>query len=72
MAPKLNRFSRGLSSGLALYREQRRPESLKAFTEALEIYPEDGAAQRNLKLVQSQIETPPGPEWEAVTVMDGK
>ena len=71
-APKLTRFLDSFHQGLALYRERRWQESLAAFTAALEDYPEDGATLRYLKLVQQYIVTPPGPEWEGVTVMDGK
>ena len=71
-APKLARFLESYHQGLALYREQRWQESLAAFSAALEVYPEDGATLRYLDLVQKYSETPPGPEWEAVTVMDGK
>jgi adenylate cyclase len=71
-APKLSRFLDAFHQGLAFFRERRWPESLAAFTAALEIYPEDEATLRYLKLVQKHLESPPGPEWEAVTVMDGK
>ena len=72
LAPELSRFLELYQRGLALYREQRWPESLAAFNAALEVYPEDHAALRYLALVQKYRETPPGPDWEAVTVMDGK
>ena len=71
-APILARFLDSFHQGLALYRERRWPESLAAFTAALEDHPEDGAALRYQKLVQQFIVAPPGPEWEGVTVMDGK
>ena len=71
-APKLTRFLDSFHQGLAFYRERRWQESLAAFTAALETYPEDGAIPRYLKLVQQYNVTPPGPEWEGVTVMDGK
>ena len=71
-APKLARFLDSFHQGLALYRERRWPESLAAFTAALEDHPEDGATLRYQKLVQQLIVAPPGPEWEGVTVMDGK
>ncbi len=71
-APNLARFLEAYHQGLALYREQRWPESLAAFSAALEVYPEDHAALRYLGLVQKYSETPPGPNWDAVTVMDEK
>ena len=70
--PNLGRFLELYHQGLALYREQRWPESLAAFSAALEVYPEDSAALHYLGLVQKYSETPPGANWEAVTVMDGK
>jgi len=71
-APNLARFLESYHRGLALYRGQRWPESLAAFNAALEVYPEDYAALRYLGLVQKYRETPPGPNWDAVTVMDEK
>jgi adenylate cyclase len=71
-APKLSRFLDTFHQGLAFYRKQRWTESLAAFTAALEAYPEDGATPRYLNLIQKYLENPPGPEWEGVTVMDGK
>ncbi len=71
-APALTRFLDSFHQGLALYRERRWPESLAAFAAALEEHPEDGASLRYQKLVQQLIAAPPGPEWEGVTVMDGK
>jgi adenylate cyclase len=71
-APKLSRFLDAYHQGLALYRERCWQESLDAFTAALEVYSEDEATLRYLKEIQKHLESPPGPEWEAVTVMDGK
>jgi adenylate cyclase len=71
-APNLFRFLEAYHRGLALFREQRWPESQAAFSAALEVYPEDNAVLRYLGLVQKYSETPPGPNWEAVTVMDEK
>jgi adenylate cyclase len=71
-APNLAQFLEAYRQGLALYREQLWPESLAAFSAALEVYPEDHAALRYLGLVQKYSETPPGPNWDAVTVMDEK
>jgi adenylate cyclase len=71
-APNLFRFLEAYHRGLALYREQRWPESQASFSAALEVYPEDNAVLRYLGMVQKYSETPPGPNWEAVTVMDEK
>ena len=60
-APILIRFLESYHRGLALYREQRWPESLAAFTAALEVYPEDHAARRYLGLVQKYSKLPPAP-----------
>jgi len=70
--PELARFLETYHRGLALYRERNWPESLAAFTGALELHPEDGDTRRYLEQVQKYIESPPGPDWEAVTVMDAK
>jgi len=71
-APKLTRFLDAFHQGLALYRGRRWLESLASFTEAQETYPEDAATLRYLALIKKYLETPPGPEWVAVTTMDGK
>ena len=71
-APELRRFLDAFHLGLVFYRERRWPESLAAFTAALDISPEDEATLRYRKLIEKHLESPPGPEWEAVTVMDGK
>ncbi len=71
-SPVLVKFLDAYHRGLVLYRQQRWAESLTAFTDALEIYPEDAATKRYLDLVQKYREAPPEADWEAVTVMDGK
>jgi adenylate cyclase len=71
-APKLYRFLETYHRGLALYRERGWKKSLTAFNEALEIYPDDKAAQRYLSLVQNFLKHPPPDDWEPVTRMDGK
>jgi len=70
--PELARFLETYHRGLALYRERNWPESLGAFTGALELHPEDGVARRYLEQTRKYIESPPGPDWEPVTVMDVK
>jgi len=70
--PELARFLETYHRGLALYRERNWPESLAAFTAALELHPEDASVRRYLEQAQRYMESPPGPDWEAVTVMDTK
>jgi adenylate cyclase len=70
--PELARFLESYHRGLSLYRQRNWPESLAAFTGALELHPEEGDARRYLEQAQKYIESPPGPDWEAVTVMDAK
>ncbi|MFZ5449668.1 MAG: CHASE2 domain-containing protein [Thermodesulfobacteriota bacterium] len=71
-SPELARYLELYHQALALYREGRFAESLAAFGQALEVRPGDAACQRYATLAQKHLETPPGPGWEAVTVMDGK
>jgi adenylate cyclase len=71
-SPDLTRFLALFHEGLGLYRQKRWQESLGAFSASLEVYPEDAAARRYQALVQKYLESPPGPDWQAVTVMDGK
>ncbi len=70
--PELGRYLELYHRALALYREGRFAESLSAFGQALEVRPGDAACQRYIALAQKFQEIPPGPGWEAVTVMDGK
>jgi len=70
--PELARFLEIYTQALALYRAQRWAESLAAFAQALEIRPGDTTCQRYVNLAQKYQETPPPPDWDAVTVMDGK
>jgi adenylate cyclase len=70
--PELGRFLELYHQALGLYREGRFAESLSAFGQALELRPGDAACQRYMALAQKLLETPPGPGWEAVTIMDGK
>jgi adenylate cyclase len=70
--PELGRFLELYHRALALYREGSFAESLSAFGRALEVRPGDAACQRYVALAQKLEENPPGPGWEAVTVMEGK
>ena len=66
------RFLESYHQGLALYRERRLAESLAAFAPALEVRPGDAICQRYITLAQKHHETPPGEDWEAMTIMEGK
>ncbi|MFH1595516.1 MAG: CHASE2 domain-containing protein, partial [Pseudomonadota bacterium] len=70
--PELARFLTAYHQGLALYRQMRWPDSIAAFEKALEVQPDDAPSRRYLALARKHQETPPEPEWEAVTVMDEK
>ncbi|MFA4902593.1 MAG: adenylate/guanylate cyclase domain-containing protein [Desulfobaccales bacterium] len=70
--PELARYLDLYHRALAFFREGRFAESLTAFGQVLEVRPGDAACQRYAALAQKYLENPPGPDWEAVTVMDGK
>jgi adenylate cyclase len=70
--PELARFLAAYHQGLALYRQQRWAESAAQFQAALELRPDDAPTKRYLGLIQKYEEAPPEPDWDAVTVMDGK
>jgi len=70
--PELARFLTAYHQGLALYRQMRWPDSIAAFEKALEVQPDDAPSRRYLALARKHQETPPHPEWEAITVMDEK
>jgi adenylate cyclase len=70
--PILARYLELYHRALALYREKHWAESVDAFTETLKVRHGDEASQRYLTLAQKHHETPPAPDWEAVTIMDGK
>jgi adenylate cyclase len=70
--PELARYLEIYHRALALYREGRFAESLSAFGQALVVRPGDTACQRYVALAQKLQDTPPGPGWDGVTVMEGK
>ena len=70
--PELARFLTAYHQGLALYRQMRWPDSIAAFEKALEMQPDDAPSRRYLALARKHEETPPHPEWQAVTVMEEK
>jgi len=71
-APEMARFLAAYHQGLALYRQQRWVNSAAQFQAALEFRPDDAPTKRYLGLINQYKEAPPEPDWEAVTVMDGK
>lgn len=68
----LARFLELYHRALKLYRERQWAQSIVGFQAALELRAQDATIQRYLTLAHKHLEAPPGPEWEAVTVMDGK
>jgi adenylate cyclase len=70
--PKLARFLELYHQALARYREGHFAESLAVFRQVLELRPEDATCQRYTGLTQKYLETPPAPDWQPVTVMEGK
>jgi adenylate cyclase len=70
--PELARYLELYHEALALYRQGRFTESLAVFGQVLELRPGDAACERYAALAREHQETPPGPDWEAVTVMEGK
>lgn len=70
--PELARYLELYHRALVFYREGHFAASQTAFGQVLEVRPGDAASQRYIALAQKHQETPPGPDWEAVTVMDGK
>lgn len=71
-APEVAQFLTTYHQGLAWYRQQHWAESLAEFERALQLNPDDGPTNRYLTLAAQHRESPPEPDWEAVTVMDGK
>jgi adenylate cyclase len=71
-SPEVAQFLAAYHQGLADYRQQRWDESLAGFEEALQLRPADAATKRYLALAKRYRKSPPGPDWVAVTVMDGK
>jgi adenylate cyclase len=71
-SPELARFLQLYHQGLTLYRQRDWREAAGIFQSALEVRPQDGPSSLYLNLAQQYLETPPGPDWEAVTKMDEK
>ena len=66
--PLVERFEAGIRS----YRQQRWDDALDAFTATLKERPEDGPAKLYMERCREMRATPPGPEWDGVTVMEVK
>ena len=60
------------NAGLTAYRERRWDAALAAFGRVLERWPEDGPARLYSERCQEMVRTPPGAEWDGVTVMEAK
>ncbi len=71
-SPAQEQFLASYHQGLAAFRERRWSESIALFEQVLAHHPGDGPAQRYLDLSREHEKLEPHPEWEAVTVMDGK
>jgi len=66
--PLVERFE----AGIRWYRQQRWNEALDAFMATLQERPEDGPAKLYVERCHEMRETPPGPEWDGVTIMEVK
>jgi adenylate cyclase len=60
------------AAGIAAYRERRWEEGIALFGAILAARPDDGPAQLYLQRCREMVDTPPGPDWDAVTTMDVK
>ncbi|MGA8139694.1 MAG: adenylate/guanylate cyclase domain-containing protein, partial [Desulfobaccales bacterium] len=70
--PDATAFLEVYNQGLAFFRERRWQESAGAFTEALNLHPQDTPSKNYLELSEKFCLAPPGPEWTPVRVMDSK
>ena len=70
--PELAQFLEAYQRGLKLYRERSWVESAAAMEEALSLRHTDLVARRYLLLSHKYQKDPPGPDWDAVTVMADK
>ncbi|MGA7563721.1 MAG: adenylate/guanylate cyclase domain-containing protein [Desulfobaccales bacterium] len=70
--PDATAFLEVYNQGLAFFREGRWQESAGAFTEALNLHPQDTPSKNYLELSEKFCLAPPGPEWTPVRVMDSK
>jgi adenylate cyclase len=67
-APILERFNAGLEA----FRGRRWEEAQASFGAILADHPSDGPSRLYLVRCQAMMQTPPGPDWDGVTVMDTK
>jgi adenylate cyclase len=70
--PKLARFLEAYHAGLRLFRARAWQESAQAFSQARRLYPENCQVQRYMELAEKFQAEPPGPDWQGITVMEGK
>ncbi|MGA8572311.1 MAG: adenylate/guanylate cyclase domain-containing protein [Desulfobaccales bacterium] len=72
LEPDVAAFLEIYNQGLTIFRERRWQESAGAFTEALNLHPQDTPSKNYLELSEKFSLSPPGPEWTPVRVMDSK
>jgi adenylate cyclase len=70
--PDLVPFLEVYNQGRTFFRERRWRESAGAFTEALNLHPQDIPSKNYLELSEKYCLTPPGPDWSPVRVMESK
>ncbi len=70
--PDVAAFLEVYNQGLTFFRERRWRESAGAFTEALNLRPQDTPSKNYLELSEKFCLSPPSPEWTPVRVMDSK
>jgi adenylate cyclase len=68
LAPIVERFNAGLEA----FRDRRWEEARNAFGSILAERPTDGPSRLYIARCDAMIQTPPGEEWDGVTVMDTK
>jgi adenylate cyclase len=69
---ELDRFLEAYHQALRHYRAKCWDECVAEFQSALKLRPRDVATHRYLGLARKLAAEPPPPEWEPVTIMDGK
>ncbi len=70
--PPLAEFLQAYHEGIALFRQRAWQESAKAFAAAAHLHPKNCHVLRYVKLLEDFEKTPPGPDWQGVTVMEKK
>jgi adenylate cyclase len=69
---ELEEFLQLYHRGLDLLRQRQWDESLETFTAAANLRPRDHHCHRYLIMAQQYKETPPGPEWQGLSIMRDK